>query len=215
MLVVPPVIPLPSIEIATDDRIGEGGMKVATPRRTVTASGVREYVPGDSLYSIHWMTSARLDNLYVRMFDRMPTSDWWVFVDMDEKVRVGEEAEATEEYGIIMAASIAAYFQQPSTQDLLTRLKKVNVNMIEPVEVKGQKLAGQKFVFTGELIGLARSQAKALVKRLGGEVVSSVSHNVDFVVIGNSPGSKYKKAQDLGIKILKQNQFQEMVYEKE
>jgi uncharacterized protein (DUF58 family) len=107
MLVVPPVIPLPSIEIATGDRIGEGGMKVATPRRTVTASGVREYVPGDSLYSIHWMTSARLDDLYVRMFDRMPTSDWWVFVDMDENVQVGEDAEATEEYGIIMAASIA------------------------------------------------------------------------------------------------------------
>jgi uncharacterized protein (DUF58 family) len=53
------------------------------------------------------MTTARLDDLYVRMFDRMPTSDWWVFVDMDEDVQVGEDAQATEEYGIIMAASIA------------------------------------------------------------------------------------------------------------
>ena len=107
MMVVPPVIPLPSIEIATGDRIGEGGMKVATPRRTVTASGVREYAPGDSLFSVHWMTSARLDDIFVRMFDRMPTSDWWVFVDMDEEVQVGEGAEATEEYSIIMAASVA------------------------------------------------------------------------------------------------------------
>ncbi|MGD2026295.1 MAG: DUF58 domain-containing protein, partial [Anaerolineales bacterium] len=78
MLVVPPVIPLPSIEIATGDRIGEGGTRILTPIRTVTASGVREYAPGDSLYSVHWLTSARLDNLYVRLFDRMPTSDWWV-----------------------------------------------------------------------------------------------------------------------------------------
>jgi len=107
MLVVPPVIPLPSIEIATGDRIGEGGMKVSTPRRTVTASGVREYAPGDSLFSVHWLTSARLDDMYVRMFDRMPTSDWWVFVDMDAAVQVGEGPEATEEYSIIMAASIA------------------------------------------------------------------------------------------------------------
>jgi len=107
MLVVPPVIPLPSIEIATGDRIGEGGTKVATPKRTVTASGVREYASGDSLYSVHWLTSARQDDLYVRIFDRMPTSDWWVFVDMDEAVQLGEGAEATEEYSIILAASIA------------------------------------------------------------------------------------------------------------
>jgi len=107
MLVVPPVIPLPSIEIATGDRIGEGGTKVATLKRTVTSSGVREYVPGDSMYSVHWLTSARQDDLYVRVFDRMPTSDWWVFIDIDEEVQLGEGAEATEEYSIILAASIA------------------------------------------------------------------------------------------------------------
>jgi uncharacterized protein (DUF58 family) len=107
MLVVPPIIPLPSIEIATGDRIAESGTKVAAPRRTVTASGVREYVAGDSLFSIHWLTSARWDDLYVRLFDRMPNSDWWVFVDMDKNVQLGEGAEATEEYSIILAASIA------------------------------------------------------------------------------------------------------------
>lgn len=107
MLVVPPIIPLPSIEIASGDRIGEGGTRVTTPKRTVTTSGVREYAPGDSLFSVHWLTSARLDDLYVRVFDRMPTSDWWVFVDMDQAVQLGEGEEATEEYSIILAASIA------------------------------------------------------------------------------------------------------------
>jgi uncharacterized protein (DUF58 family) len=107
MLVVPPIIPLPSIEIASGDRIGEGGTKVLTPNRTVTAAGVREYAAGDSLFSVHWLTSARLDDLYVRLFDRMPTSDWWVFVDMDAAVQHGEGVEATEEYSIILAASIA------------------------------------------------------------------------------------------------------------
>lgn len=107
MLVVPPIIPLPSIEIASGDRMGEGGTKVVTPNRTVTAASVREYAAGDSLFSVHWLTSARLDDLYVRMFDRMPTSDWWVFVDLDEAVQHGEGIEATEEYSIILAASIA------------------------------------------------------------------------------------------------------------
>ncbi len=107
MLVVPPIIPLPSIEIASGDRIGEGGTKVLTPNRTVTAAGVRDYSSGDSLFSVHWLTSARLDDLYVRMFDRMPTSDWWVFVDMDAAVQHGSDIEATEEYSIILAASIA------------------------------------------------------------------------------------------------------------
>ena len=107
MLVLPPIIPLPSIEIATGDQTGEGGTKVATPMRTVTASGVREYVAGDSLFSVHWLTSARKDDFYVRIFDRIPTSAWWLFVDMDKTVQLGEGAEATEEYSIILAASIA------------------------------------------------------------------------------------------------------------
>lgn len=107
VLVIPPIIPLPAIEIASGDRIGEGGSKVMTPNRTVTTAGVREYATGDSIYSVHWLTSARLDDLYVRLFDRVPTSNWWVFADMDASVQLGEGAEATEEYSIILAASIA------------------------------------------------------------------------------------------------------------
>ncbi len=107
MLVIPPVIPLPAIEIATGERLGEGGTKAFSLQRTITAAGVREYVPGDSLFSVHWLTSARHDDLFVRTFDRMPTSDWWVFMDLDENVQYGEDLESTEEYAIILAASIA------------------------------------------------------------------------------------------------------------
>lgn len=107
MLVIPPVIPLPSIEIATGERVGEGGTKVNTMTRTVTSAGVRDYSSGDSLFSVHWLTSARKDDLYVRVFDRIPTSDWWVFLDMDAAVQVGEDLETTDEYAIIVAAAIA------------------------------------------------------------------------------------------------------------
>ncbi len=107
ILVVPPVIPLPSIEIATGDRVGDGGKRKYSPERTVTASGIREYVTGDDLHTIHWLTSARRDDLFVRIFDKTPSSDWWIFLDVDKSVQIGEGQDATEEYAIIMAASIA------------------------------------------------------------------------------------------------------------
>ena len=107
ILIVPPVIPLPSIEIATGDRIGDGGTRKHSPERTVTAASVRDYCTGDDLHTIHWLTSARRDDLFVRVFDRTPSSDWWIFLDMDEYVQLGEGQEATEEYAIIMAASIS------------------------------------------------------------------------------------------------------------
>jgi uncharacterized protein (DUF58 family) len=107
MLVTPPVIPLPAIEIATGDRIGEGSARAYAPEQTVTAAGVREYIPGDNLHAIHWLTSARRDDLFVRIFDQTPSSDWWIFLDMDEAVQIGEGQSATEEYSIILAASIA------------------------------------------------------------------------------------------------------------
>jgi uncharacterized protein (DUF58 family) len=107
MLVTPPVIPLPSIEIATGDRVGEGSAKAFALEPTVTSAGVREYIPGDNLHAIHWLTSARRDDLYVRIFDQTPSSDWWIFLDMDQNVQIGEGQSATEEYAIILAASIA------------------------------------------------------------------------------------------------------------
>jgi uncharacterized protein (DUF58 family) len=107
MLVTPPVIPLPAIEIATGDRVGEGSAKAYAPDPTVTAASVREYIPGDNLHAIHWLTSARRDDLYVHVFDQTPSSDWWIFLDMDQEVQIGEGQSATEEYAIILAASIA------------------------------------------------------------------------------------------------------------
>jgi uncharacterized protein (DUF58 family) len=108
LLVVPPVLPLPSIEIAAGGRAGEG----RHPRRsaletTVSVETVREYVSGDPLKSIHWPSSARRDTLYVRQFEHMPSSDWWIFLDLEQKVQVGSGSESSEEHGIILAASLA------------------------------------------------------------------------------------------------------------
>jgi uncharacterized protein (DUF58 family)/transglutaminase-like putative cysteine protease len=106
MMVAPQVISLPEIEIAAGGRIGEGRSHVRGMEQTVTAGGVREYVPGDSLRWIHWPTTARKDEPYVHLFDNEPSSDWWVVLDMDPGVHVGEGQRSTEEYGVILAASL-------------------------------------------------------------------------------------------------------------
>jgi uncharacterized protein (DUF58 family) len=107
LIVLPPVLPLPSMDIVPGGRVGEGALLSNVIERSVSASSVREYIPGDSLRWIHWPTSARRDEFYVRVFDATPSGDWWILLDMDRTVHFGEELDATEEYGVVLAASLA------------------------------------------------------------------------------------------------------------
>jgi uncharacterized protein (DUF58 family) len=106
-LVTPPIIPLSQIGISTGEWHGSGGTQTKMFERTVTSTGVREYTSTDSLFSVHWLSSARHDDLYVRTFDQQPSSDWWIFLDMDRYVQVGEGLDTTDEYATVLAASIA------------------------------------------------------------------------------------------------------------
>jgi uncharacterized protein (DUF58 family) len=106
-VVMPPLVPLPGIEVSPGGRTGEGHPRTNAASRTVSAASVREYAPGDSLRWIHWRTSARHDSLYVRLFDGVPAGDWWVVLDMDERVQAGTGEDSTEEHGVILAASLA------------------------------------------------------------------------------------------------------------
>jgi uncharacterized protein (DUF58 family) len=107
LVVMPPIVPLPFIEIAPGGRAGEGRPRPDAPERTVTASSVRPFAPGDSLRWVHWRTSARYNQLFVRLFDSTPSSDWWIFLDMDRRVQAGAGQASTEEHGVILAASLA------------------------------------------------------------------------------------------------------------
>lgn len=107
LLVTPPIVPLPEIEIAPGGRAGEGRPRPDAPERTVSVSGVRQYLAGDSLRWVHWPTTARKDELYVRLFEGTPAGDWWVILDVDRSVQVGKGQDSTEEHGVILAASLA------------------------------------------------------------------------------------------------------------
>jgi uncharacterized protein (DUF58 family) len=109
LMVTPPVIPLPAIEVAPGGRAGEGQRPYAhTLERTVSASRVRGYSPGDSLRWIHWPVSAHRDDLFVRIFDNTPASDWWILLDLDQNVQAGQGWDSTEEHGVMLAASLAS-----------------------------------------------------------------------------------------------------------
>ncbi|MBI5150860.1 MAG: NAD-dependent DNA ligase LigA [Candidatus Omnitrophica bacterium] len=128
----------------------------------------------------------------------------------------GEDLESIRGIGEVIAVSIAKFFKQPATHKLMAKFRKAGVNFIEPVAVSSKrsgKFQDKKFVFTGELTLLTRAQAGALVRELGADVVAGVSAATDFVVAGDNPGSKYQKALDLGVKILNEKQFQEMIHE--
>ena len=108
LLVLPPVLALPAIEVASGGRAGEGRRhRRSALETTVSVQTVREYVQGDPLRAIHWPTSARQGRLFVRQFEQMPSSDWWICLDMNRKAQVGEGDLSTEEYGVILAASLA------------------------------------------------------------------------------------------------------------
>jgi DNA ligase (NAD+) len=123
-----------------------------------------------------------------------------------------EDLDAIYEVGRVMAEAIVDFFKQDSTNRLIKRLKDAGLNMAESAaSVKKSVLTGKTIVFTGELKEFSRTQAEALTREFGGNVSSSVSKNTDFVVAGVNPGSKYDKARKLGIKIIDEKQFREMI----
>lgn len=135
------------------------------------------------------------------------------FVNLDKLINAKEEdLRGIYEIGQVMARSIVQFFQQDSTKLLIHKLRQAGVNLTEQVKkIKKTRLYGKNFVFTGELENFSRSEAERLVRELGGNATSTVSSNTDFVVSGENPGSKYAKAEKLGVKIISKKEFMEMM----
>ena len=116
--------------------------------------------------------------------------------------------------GYEVAKSIVDFFRNEENRKMIQRMLDAGLTF-EEEEVKPEEkkvdLSGKTFVFTGALKSMTRDQAKELVKRLGGRVTNSVSRNVDYVVVGENPGSKYQRAKALGIKMLSEEEFLKLV----
>jgi DNA ligase (NAD+) len=117
-----------------------------------------------------------------------------------------EEIEAISNIGEVVAKSVYAWFNEKSNKELVFGLIKAGIK-IENVKVKKTPLSGKSVVVTGTLDSMSREEAKEAVREAGGDWVGSVSKNTDYVVVGANPGSKYDKAQSLGVKILEEKDF--------
>ncbi len=122
-----------------------------------------------------------------------------------------DEISAIDGLGEIIAASVVGFFEEQPNRDLVHRLKELGLNMSSLAQPKGDKLAGFTFVLTGTLPTMARSEAQKLIEEAGGKVSSSVSKKTSYVVAGAEAGSKLTKAQDLGVKIINEAEFMELL----
>lgn len=122
-----------------------------------------------------------------------------------------EELVAITEVGPKIAESVVTFFRQPHNLEVIEKLKEAGVKMEKTVEKEPQRLAGLTFVLTGALGGLTREEAKEKIEKLGGRVTSSVSRKTSYVVVGKEPGSKSQKAKELGVKVLDEAAFLDML----
>lgn len=122
-----------------------------------------------------------------------------------------EEIMTIDGFGEIMAKSVADYFDMPESTELVDRLMAAGLNMKSLKEVQDMRFAGKTFVLTGTLPTYSRNEASAIIESFGGKTSSSVSKKTDFVLAGEEAGSKLVKAQTLGITVISEDDFNEMI----
>ena len=114
-------------------------------------------------------------------------------------------------FGKIMAESVVEFFSSDSTKELIEKLKEAGVNMKSTNVVEDTRFSGMTFVLTGTLPTLKRAEASKIIESFGGKTSSSVSKKTTYVLAGEEAGSKLDKANKLGVQIISEEEFKEMI----
>ena len=122
-----------------------------------------------------------------------------------------EELKQVNDVGEITASFIAQWFAQPQSRHLIQRLKDAGVNFESKRVLTDARFAGMTFVLTGALDKLTREEAAERIELFGGKASGSVSKKTTYVVVGENAGSKERKARELGIPILSEDDFLAMI----
>lgn len=134
------------------------------------------------------------------------------FGTLDALMNATEEALLeVPDVGKTTADALRAWFQSPQSQDLIARLRAANVNFTSHSQVTDTRFAGKTFVLTGALRLFTRDEATAKIESFGGKAAGSVSKKTSYVIAGENAGSKLKKANELGIPVLSEQEFLDML----
>lgn len=135
------------------------------------------------------------------------------FGDLDELMQAGqEELIAVSDVGPVVAESINRFFQETHNRDVIQKLRQAGIHWPAiAVSRETQTLSGKTFVITGTLASMSRDDAKQRLLAQGAKVTGSVSKKTDYVIVGDSPGSKADKAEQLGIEILDEERFLKLI----
>lgn len=114
-------------------------------------------------------------------------------------------------FGQIMAESVYDFFRNESAKELVAELKAAGVNTESKTVIKDNRFEGMTFVLTGSLPTYKRSEASKIIESFGGKTSSSVSKKTNYVLSGESSGSKLDKANSLGIPVIDENEFNKMI----
>ena len=122
-----------------------------------------------------------------------------------------EALTAVPDVGAVTAQNIADWFAQPQAQEMIERFRAAGVNFESKRVISDTRFAGKIFVLTGALSKFTREEATEKIELFGGKASGSVSKKTSFVVVGENAGSKERKARELGIPILTEDEFLEMI----
>jgi DNA ligase (NAD+) len=122
-----------------------------------------------------------------------------------------DELKAVEGIGPEIAESVRHFFEQDDNRKTVRQILDSGVQIISEAKPETRHLKGKSFVLTGTLEGMTRNEAKKRIEDAGGKVVGSVSRNTDYLVAGKSPGSKLDKAKELGIRVINEAEFLELI----
>ena len=122
-----------------------------------------------------------------------------------------EELSSIHEVGAVMAENVCAFFSSDENCDLIANLRAVGLTMDYEKTVVSERLAGKTFVLSGGLASMSRGEAGEAIERLGGKVSGSVSGKTSYLILGDKPGSKLRKANELGVPVIEEEEFLEMI----
>ncbi len=163
------------------------------------SSELAQYILGRSSRSVPWGQEGHPKHYSIRQF-----------IHFIENLTI-DELNNLEGIGEKVATSLYDYFQNAKHREMIQRLSDRSIEIIIETPKRQTPILGKSFVLTGTLANMSRNEAKDRIKSLGGKVLSAVTHDTDFLVVGEDPGSKVKKATELGVKVLEEKEFLSML----